>query len=284
MVNQADSMRLHTDMDIMEGTRHYTAGAAHLAEVKDTLFGRFGQYGLAPYYQNFQFNSYQAQNIIGKKAGQVAENTVFIVDGHYDSVNNGPGADDNASAVIGVLEAARILSQYEFRRSIRFIGFDLEELGLRGSQEYVNNGILAGENVAGVLNFEMIGYYSERNNSQVFPPGFNLLFPAAYATVSADTFKGNFITNVANTSSSGIKQVFDACAATYVPALKVVSIEAPGNGRNLRRTCAVATTRPFGTKASKPLCSRTVPSFATPITIPRWMYPIRSTSPLSKTW
>lgn len=239
MVDQVDSLRLHADMDIIEGVRHYSAGAAHLAEVKDSIFNRFSQLNLAPYYQNFQYNSYQAQNIIGKLAGHGAEHTVYIVDGHYDSVDDGPGADDNASAVIGVLEAARILSQYNFKKSIRFIGFDLEELGLRGSEEYVNNGILTGENVAGVLNFEMIGYYSERNNSQVFPAGFNILFADAYATVSADTFKGNFITNVANTASSPLKQKFDQCAAAYVPALKVVSIETPGNGeitQDLRRS------------------------------------------------
>ena len=118
IVDQVDSLRLINDMDIVEGTRHYSAGAAHLAEVKDTIFGRFGQFGLMPYYQNFQYSSYQAQNIIGKKPGQTAEATVYIVDGHYDSVSNGPGADDNGSAVIGVLEAARILSQYEFQKTI----------------------------------------------------------------------------------------------------------------------------------------------------------------------
>lgn len=239
MVDQVDSVRLRNTMNIIEGTRHYSAGAAHLQDIKDTIYGRFNQFNLSPVFQNFQYGSYQAQNIIGKRAGQFSESTVFIVDGHYDCVSNGPGADDNGSAVIGVLEAARILSQYEFKNSIRFIGFDLEELGLRGSIEYVLNGIEDGENVSGVLNYEMIGYYSNRNNSQVFPTGFNLLFPAAYAQVAADTFKGNFITNVANQNSSSLRQKFDACAAQYVPGLRVVSFEAPGNSeiaQDLRRS------------------------------------------------
>lgn len=238
MVDRVDSLRLIQDMHIVEGVRNATNGAAHLAEVKDTIFGRFTNLGLETRYQNFQYGSYQAQNIIGKKQGRTDEATVYIVDGHFDSVN-GPGADDNGSAVIGVLEAARILSAYEFKKTIRFIGFDLEELGLLGSREYVNNGIAAQESVAGVLNFEMIGYYSQRKNSQVFPTGFNLLFPAAYAAVFSDTFRGNFITNVANTNSSLLKQKFDQCAAAYVPALRVISLEAPGNSeiaQDMRRS------------------------------------------------
>lgn len=239
MVNQVDSVRLKSDMNIIEGTRHYVAAAAHLEEVKDTIHGRFANLGLQTYRQQFQYNGYDAENIIGKKAGWVSEATMYIVDGHFDCVDDGPGADDNASAVIGVLEAARILSQYDFKKTIRFIGFDLEELGLKGSKEYVNNGINAGENVAGVLNYEMIGYYSNKVNTQAFPAGFNLLFSAAYTAIQADSFRGNFITNVANVASSPLKQKFDACAAQYVPDLKVISIEAPGTSTvapDLRRS------------------------------------------------
>lgn len=239
MVDRVDSLRLLADMGFVEGIRHYSAGPAHLAQVKDSIFDRFQRFGLAPYRQDFQYLSYQAQNIIGKNAGLVREDSVYIVDGHFDSVANGPGADDNGSAVIGVLEAARILSQYEFKKTIRFIGFDLEELGLLGSREYVSNGIEPRERIGGTLNFEMIGYYSERVNSQQFPAGFSLLFPDAYTAVVADSFKGNFITNVANVASSALRQKFDACAAAYVPGLRVISFEAPGNSQiapDLRRS------------------------------------------------
>ena len=58
------------------------------------------------------------------------------------------------------------------------------------------------EKLNAVLNFEMIGYYSERNNSQSLPAGFNIAFPDAYNKVAVDTFKGNFITNVGNVNSS----------------------------------------------------------------------------------
>lgn len=236
IVDQVDSLRLINDMDIVEGTRNYGIGLAHLEEVKDTIFGRFNAAGLNPYRQEFVYGATNAENIIGKKAGLVSEGTVYIVDGHFDCVTNGPGADDNGSAVIGVLEAARILSQHDFKKTIRFIGFDIEELGLRGSQAYVADGILPGENIGGVLNFEMIGYFTNRKNTQNFPNGFNQLFPAAYAAVASDTFRGNFITNVADGQSSTLKQKFDDCAAAYVPGLRVISFVSPGFVPDLRRS------------------------------------------------
>ena len=239
MVNQADSMRLLYDMSLIEGVRTHTVGSAHLQQVSDTIYNRFAALGLSPGIQSFTFGGINGGNIIAQNPGVTHEAEVYIIDGHFDGVSAGPAADDNASAVIGVLEAARILSQYRFKRTIRFIAFDMEELGLVGSNRYVNNAVLPAEQIKGVLNFEMIGYYSQRNNSQIFPAGFGLLFPAAEAAVAADTFKGNFITNVANINSSPLRQKFDQCAATYVPGLRVISLEAPGNSEiapDLRRS------------------------------------------------
>ena len=91
-----------------------------------------------------------------------------------------PGADDNGTAIAGMLEAMRILSGFSFRNSLRFIGFDLEEPGLKGSIRYVSSSIPDYEEIGGVLNMEMIGYTCEEPNCQTVPFGFNLLFPEAY--------------------------------------------------------------------------------------------------------
>lgn len=239
LVDKVDSMRLKADMQVVEGIRHYTAGVAHLQQVKDTIYNRLTNLGLAPTVQTFTYTTYSAKNYNGKKQGLVYEDTVLIIGGHYDSVFNGPGADDNASATIGVLEAAKILSQYNFKKTIRFLGFDLEELGLLGSKAYTNNGIYSYEKIKGMIDFEMIGYYSNRNNSQTFPTGFNLLFSSAYNQVQADNFRGNFITNVANNNSSSLKTAYINNATAFVPALKVISLEVSGTGSttpDLRRS------------------------------------------------
>ncbi|HSB00693.1 MAG TPA: M20/M25/M40 family metallo-hydrolase, partial [Anaerolineales bacterium] len=61
----------------------------------------------------------------------------IIVGAHYDSVQAGKGADDNASGVAVILEVAERLRNQETPYTIRFILFGAEELGLQGSKNYV---------------------------------------------------------------------------------------------------------------------------------------------------
>lgn len=228
IVDQVDSNLLRQRLGNIVGIRHYSANPANLNRCRDTIEQSFVGYGLETYRQNFPYSNTTGQNIIGTLKGAVADDTIVIVDGHYDTVINAPGADDNGSATIGMLEAARILSQYRFKKSLRFIGFDLEEAGLRGSLYYTQH-LPANETTAGVLNMEMIGYYSEEPNSQELPVGFNLLFPGVYQSLVADEFRGNFITNVSLTTFTPLSDQFNAAVAQYVPELKAVSVSANPN-------------------------------------------------------
>lgn len=232
LVNQVDSSRLWNDLLFVQGIRHYTTGNAHINAVKDTIEARFTTAGLQTYRQTFTFlGNNNAQNIIGNRAGQANETQVCIVDAHFDSVSNAPGADDNGTGTVGVWEIARILAPYNYEKTLRFIGFDLEESGLVGSLKYINQGGLQeAETVRGVLNFEMIGYYSDQVNSQTVPFGFDLLYPDLYAQLQADQFRGNFLISVANTNSDPLRLLLDSCAAAYVPELKIMSFAIPGNG------------------------------------------------------
>jgi hypothetical protein len=62
----------------------------------------------------------------GKSPNPSIANQEIVIGGHYDSVYN-PGADDDASGIAGVLEAASVLSQHSFDRTIVFVAFDQEE-------------------------------------------------------------------------------------------------------------------------------------------------------------
>ncbi|MCX8104020.1 MAG: M20/M25/M40 family metallo-hydrolase [Candidatus Bipolaricaulota bacterium] len=93
---------------------------------------------------------------------------IILITAHLDSVAQGvrssrvaPGADDNASGSAGVLEAARVLSQYKFKRSIYFVLFTGEEQGLVGSRFYAARLKREGANILGVFNMDMIGYDSD---------------------------------------------------------------------------------------------------------------------------
>jgi Zn-dependent M28 family amino/carboxypeptidase len=189
--------------------------------------------------QPVPFGNYTGKNLIGNLPGTSSAEKVVINDAHYDTVSNAPGADDNGSGTVGFMEAARILSAYPFKKTLRFIGFDLEESGLVGSIRYVSQGIPAGEQIEGVFNHEMIGYWSNEPNTQTLPQGFSLLFPAATAAIAANQYRGDFITNVGNTNSQPLALLFSNSAQQYVPDLKVITLDVPGNGQiapDLRRS------------------------------------------------
>ena len=228
IVDQVDSSRIRSDLEFIEGIRHRTAGNVHLQAIKDSIESHFSIHNLENENANWTWSGYNADNFIGRKKGLIDETATYIIDGHYDTVDDSPGADDNGSAIVGVMEALRVLAPYHFKKSIKFIAFDLEEEGLIGSLNYTNNGgIPAYENIEGVFNFEMIGYYDNSPNSQEFPTGFELLFPDAYNAVANDGFRGNFITNVGIHYAPELAESFENAATDYVPDLRVISILAP---------------------------------------------------------
>ncbi|MBD2359141.1 M28 family peptidase [Tolypothrix sp. FACHB-123] len=82
----------------------------------------------------------------------------LILGGHYDSVEESPGANDNASGTAVVLGIARDLANTKLARQVWFIAFDGEEDGLHGSKAFVDTAkpeFLSG--LKAMLNFDMVG-------------------------------------------------------------------------------------------------------------------------------
>ncbi|MEL6389650.1 MAG: M28 family peptidase [Bacteroidota bacterium] len=104
-------------------------------------------------------------NVVGIKRGTVYPNRYIIMSGDIDSrisdplnaVDDSPGANDNASGMAGVLEAARVLSRYDFPTSIIFVGLSGEEQGLFGGKIMAARAKELGWNIIGILNNDMIG-------------------------------------------------------------------------------------------------------------------------------
>ena len=229
IVNQVDSNNLKSDLEFIEGIRHRNTGPNHLQATRDFIEQRLTDYGLNSTIQDFDFGSYTGKNYIGTKTGTIDDEYIYICNGHYDSGSLTPGADDNGSGVVGFLEAARILSNYNFKKTIKFIGFDLEESGLKGSYAFVQENVSPEEQIAGVLDFEMIGYYTEEPNTQTLPNGFNLLFPDEFAEIENDSSRGNFIANVGVVNQNDWELAYDNAAEMYVPELRVITFVAPEN-------------------------------------------------------
>jgi len=111
----------------------------------------------------------RAYNVVGELPGADPEAGYYVIGGHYDATgvrsadwdwrtDPAPGADDNATGIALVLESARVLAGQRFPWSIRFIAFSGEELGLLGSSAYAEKAAVRGDEVLGVLNFDMLGY------------------------------------------------------------------------------------------------------------------------------
>ena len=265
IVDQVDSAQLRSYLENIVGIRHLVGNPSHLQEVKDMIVDRYNDHALQVETLDFAYGNYTAQNFAGLKTGLTDEADTYYVTGHYDTVGDSPGADDNGSAIAGMMEVLRVLAPYNFKKSIKFVAFDLEEFGLVGSSHYVNNeGIKSYENVAGVFNFEMIGYYDNAPNTQTLPTGFNQLYPNVYNAIKNDSFRGNFITNVGIYNHPDLNLAYENAANKYVPDLKVISVLAPEQWQAFTPDLARSDHAPFWSKELPALMLTDASNFRNP--------------------
>jgi hypothetical protein len=163
------------------GTLDYIADYIYseLAKTCDTVF-----------YQTFEVYGKTYKNVIGSIGTDKPER--IILGAHYDVAGDQEGADDNASGVAGILELSRLLSKEKLKYRLDFVAYSLEEppffrTQFMGSYIHAKSLVEDKANVKGMICLEMIGFYSDKKNSQDFPVGFLKMF---YCN------KGDFITVV----------------------------------------------------------------------------------------
>ena len=230
IVALVDSNRLRSNLEFIEGVRHQRTGVIHLQATKDSIENTFINAGLKSEVFSFMNGNYEAHNYLGTLPGTSADSAYFLVGGHFDTVSDSPGADDNGSAVTGMMESVAVLKHFNFKKTIKFVGFDLEETGLNGSFDFVNNRMRPDESLLGFFDYEMIGYYTEEPFTQTLPPGFEIFFPEAAGAVQSDSSKGNFITVVGNQIHEALADSFMAATAQYVPELRAIEVISPQAG------------------------------------------------------
>ncbi len=157
------------------GTRECFSPQA--VEAQNWLKEQFESYGMPVELQNFEVWGWDpSDNVIAIHEGVTNPSEYIILGAHYDSYTGGPlapGADDNASGTAGVLEVARILTQYDFEKTLIFCAFSAEEYGLFGSEAYAQRCRQQGMNILGYINMDMIGYHfegDELHSDMIAPP------------------------------------------------------------------------------------------------------------------
>lgn len=143
---------------------HWLSLARGRNDVSAELFTACGDCGIQP-------------SVILTIEGNELADEIVVLGGHLDSISNAgsgsgmdaPGADDDASGIATLSEVLRVAmrSRYRPRRTIMFMGYAAEEVGLRGSRAIAQRFAAEGRNVVGVLQMDMTNYRSPGSTTDV---------------------------------------------------------------------------------------------------------------------
>lgn len=206
--------RIHDTVKKLEGLRDGHFHYDELVKRAEYIEGEFRSYGFSVGRDEFRFQGRPHWNIIALPPEEEESGERILIGAHYDAVMDSPGADDNASGVAVMLEAARSLGP---RKGLQFAAFTLEEpqaetVGfLVGSRHFVKRMKALGQKYRMVFILESVGYISHEPESQLLPP-----------LVKAPRV-GDFIGVVGNKKAEDTMTRFEEAASAHVPGLKVVT-------------------------------------------------------------
>lgn len=130
----------------------------------DYIYQKLQRYNLEVTKQVFSSTGY---NVYGTKLGTKFPTQKVIICAHFDSMPSGakaPGADDNGSGTVAVIEAARILQDVTTPFTMVFALWDEEEQGLIGSEYYAAKAASEGDTIIAVINMDMIAWNRSNSN------------------------------------------------------------------------------------------------------------------------
>ena len=145
-----------------------------LEEAASYIEGEFGKLDCTVESQYFTAEGREYRNVIASFNRCMKKR--LIVGAHYDVCNDTPGADDNASAVAGLLECARLLDEQKPALDYRidFVSFCLEEPPYfrtpdMGSVVHARSLLPYRNDIMGMICLDMIGCFSDEPGSQDIP-------------------------------------------------------------------------------------------------------------------
>jgi hypothetical protein len=169
--------------------------------------------------QKFQIAGKTYVNLIASFGPETGER--LVVGAHYDTAGDQPGADDNASGVAGVLELSRLLAANSPKLRTDLALWTLEEppnfrKETMGSAVHATQLAAEKARIKLMISVEMIGYFSDKEGSQDYPPGLSLFYPS----------KGNFIAVVGKWGQGAALDEVEKAMTLALP-LPVEKLSAP---------------------------------------------------------
>lgn len=155
---------LSGETEAIIGTNHFQiktryARSQESLKAAEYLYAQLSGLGLE--VESQPVPSIAASNLLVRLPGVTKPEEVLIVSAHYDSISESPyvlapGANDNASGTAALLSVASILKHFRCERTIELCFFNGEELDRLGSKEYAARCSMAGRQIVGVLNMDVI--------------------------------------------------------------------------------------------------------------------------------
>ncbi len=193
-----------------------------LNEVANYIKLQFQKHSDSVFFQNFNVEGNTYKNVICAFGTQHKKR--IIIGAHYDVCGNQEGADDNASGLVGLLELARLLKGEVLNYRVDLVAYSLEEPPFFRTEHmgsFVHAKHMADEDIDlyGMVSLEMIGYFSNKENSQQYPDD---KLKEIYGN------KGNFITVVNEFDKQDFAREFGTGFQTHTK-VKTVIFDSPPN-------------------------------------------------------
>jgi Zn-dependent M28 family amino/carboxypeptidase len=171
------------------------------------------------------------RNVIATRKGTTSPEQVVVLSAHYDHIRGCKGADDNASGVAVVLEAARQLSQRSFPRTLVLAFWDHEEDGLLGSRAWALQARQRGTDIRVMISLDGVAFARHTPDSQRMPQAVGVLLPDLVKRLAANEGRANFIAGLGDSASVATLAQFEAAGAAV--GQTAFGIELPGATRVL---------------------------------------------------
>ncbi len=196
-------------------------GCLEVLEISDVIFG-----------QNRIPERTEVLSVVAIQRGTLDPNRMVAMAGDIDSrisspmnfTDDSPGANDNASGLAGILEAARVLSKRKFAGTIVYMGLSGEEQGLFGGHIVARHAKENGWNIKAVLNNDMIGNITgidgvtDNSVARVFSEG------TRYVETPEEARIRRFTGGEVDSPSRNLARYIDRQADKYVPNLDTMMI------------------------------------------------------------
>lgn len=182
------------------GERNLHRRPEALARARDWIRGRFEADGHVTSLHTFPVSGRgSADNVIAEIRGSARPDEIVVVGAHYDTVVDCPGANDNGTGVVSLLQLSAMFRDRTPERTLRFVAFANEEPPYfhtddMGSLAYARKCRADDDDIVAMISLETMGFYSDDKGTQAYPSPLEWFYPS----------EGNFITFVGNPSSMGL--------------------------------------------------------------------------------